>query len=202
MGEHIGIIVMNYDEKIFVCKEGYFIKATLSENETLDEAIKKEIRYYLDRDVYRIVKVFDEKLIDMQDIRTMYLVEVGIYTNEFEFVSAQKIVNEIININYKEYLQKNLINYDKNNSLASTIVNLFVMFIAIDIVPRFIIKNESVMFLPLLGLIGILYLILTIAIKPKLINILLKIKINTTIAITAMNIITTFYWVRLFLLVR
>ncbi|MGL5311819.1 MAG: hypothetical protein ACRC92_01095 [Peptostreptococcaceae bacterium] len=202
MVKHIGIIVMNYDENIFVCKDGYFIKATVGENNTVEERIKNEIKYYLDRDMFRIVKVFDEKLMDGEELRTMYLVEVGIYTKEFEFKSADKIVNEIVNINYKEYLQNNLIRYDKNNSLASTIVNLFVMIIAMDVIPKLIIKNETVMFLPLLGFIGVLYLLGTVVVKPKLINGLLKIKINTTIAITTMNIITTLYWVRLFLLVR
>lgn len=202
MVKQIGIIVMNYDEKIFVCEDGYFIKATVEESSTVEAKIKSEIKYYLNRDMFRIVKVFDEELIDGGDLRTMYLVEVGIYTKEFEFANADEIVNEIVNINFKEYLQKNLIRYDKNNSLASIIVNLVVMIIAMDVIPKLIIKNETIMFLPLLAFIGILYLIGIIAIKPKLINVLLKIKINTSIAITTMKIITTLYWVRLFLLVR
>lgn len=202
MEQHIGIIVMNYDEKIFLCEDGYFIKSFIGENENIENVIKKEIKHYLDRDIFRIVKIFKKKLLDIDKERTMYLVEVGIYTKEFEFVDAEKIVYEIVNINYKTYLQNNLIEYDKNNGLASNMINLSIIFIVLDIIPRFIIKSETIMFLPLFGLIGILYLIGAIIVKPKLINILINVKINTSIAIIAMNTIATLYCIRLFMLAR
>lgn len=202
MYEQIGIIIMNYDEKILICKDGYFIRATIGEEENIEKIIKREVSYYLDIDMFRIVKKFDEKLMDNDGLRTMYLVEVGIYTKEFEFKDPYKMVKEIININYKEYLDRNLLKYDNNNSLASTILNLSFLFIVVDIIPRFIIKKEDVLFLPLLGVIGGLYFIGYIFIKPRLINKLLNIKINTNIAITTLNILMTLYCIRLFLIAR
>ena len=202
MSEQIGIIVMNYDEKLFLCDEGYFIKSSIGETENVEKVIKREIRYFFNIDMFRIVKTFEEKLIDLDGIRTMYLVEVGIYTNDFEFIDPYKMVKDVLNTNYKEYLERNLLKYEDNNSLASTILNISFLFITVDIIPRFIIKNGEILFLPLLGILGITYFIAHIFLKPKIINKLIKFKINTSIVIIALNTLMTLYGIKLFLVAK
>ncbi|MGL5346230.1 MAG: hypothetical protein ACRDA3_02665 [Peptostreptococcaceae bacterium] len=202
MSEQIGIIVMNYDEKLFLCEEGYFIKSSTGETDNVEKVIKREIRYFFNIDMFRIVKTFEEKLIDLDGIRTMYLVEVGIYTKDFEFIDPYKMVKDILNTNYKEYLERNLLKYEDNNSLASTILNISFLFITVDIIPKFIIKNGEMLFLPILGFLGSVYFIAHIFLKPKLINKLLKFNINTTIAIVTLNTLMTLYGIKLFLVAK
>lgn len=199
MYEQVGIIVMNYDEKLFLCEDGYFIKASVGESENIEKVIKKEIKYYLNIDMFRIVKKFEEKLTDIEGTRTMYLVEVGIYTKDFEFKDPYKIVTDIVNLNFKEYLERNLLKYEKNNSLATTILNAIFLIIAIDIIPRFIIGNGEILFLPILGVLGSSYFIAHIFLKPRLVNKLLQFNINTTVVIIALNTFITLYGIKLFL---
>lgn len=188
MNEYIGIVIRNQNDKFLLCDGSFYIKTRLDSNKDVKDIIKIEIYNVLEKDIFKIRKIYEEKIIHRYEEITLYLVDVGVYTNDYDFMSIDKLVSEIINFDDKNYFNKYILNPEEYSSLISTTFTLLMLVITVNIfhLPQFI-HNIYSYTLGGFSLIFI-YAIFNRYLKPKLIKSLAYFKFNVKIA----NYITSF----------
>lgn len=197
MDESIGIVVKNYDGKILIIDGDYFIKTKLNNNEDAKDIIKRELKNSIDTDIFKIKRIFKEKLSYMRENITMYLVEVGVFNNEFDFISMDKVLDEVCNFKAKEYYERNVLKYEEYSILVMSIFNIIIAVSFIDIIPNF--KNSISLNELWTGLAGLacVYFLFTKYLVDKLTNFTINFSINTKIANIFTTIIMVIYCIRL-----
>lgn len=186
----IGIIIKNQDDKILLHDGGYFTKAIVKESDDIRKVITKNLINVVHRDAYRIVKVYKDVTelsahysnnINREDI-TMYVVEVGIFNNEYDFIEKEKVLDKINKTEYIDFYEKYFIRYDKYKFLTYTIYEYFLLIIYILLkfgLFEFIDKDASIAFLSIeLGFIIFIYIFTKKYAVPILLNYLINFKIN------------------------
>ncbi|WP_195940307.1 hypothetical protein [Romboutsia sp. 1001713B170131_170501_G6] len=188
MNEYIGIVIRNQNDKFLLCDGSFYIKTRLDSNKDVKDIIKTEIYNVLEKDIFKIRKIYEEKIIHRYEEITLYLVDVGVYTNDYDFMSIDKLVSEIINFDDKNYFNKYILKPEEYSSLISTTFTLLMLVITVNIfhLPQFI-HNIYSYTLGGFSLIFI-YIIFNRYLKPKLIKSLAYFKFNVKIA----NYITSF----------
>ena len=182
MEEYIGIIVKNQWDNILLYDKSFYMKAEIKENKDIKEIIKEEIVENLNKDIFKIRKVYEEKLEHRYEIITMYLVEVGIYTNDFEFMKVEKLLKEIYSFEDKEFFEKNILRYEEYNTFFITIFNLFITIFIVDILPSINIEIDIKSFLIGLSIITLSIIIFKNIISHKITKYIIKFKFNIKIA--------------------
>lgn len=188
MNEYIGIIIRNQNDKFLLCDGSFYIKTRLDSNKDVKDIIKTEIYNVLEKDIFKIKKIYEEKIIHRYEEITLYLVDVGVYTNDYDFMSIDKLVSEIINFDDKNYFNKYILKPEEYSSLLSTTFTLLMLVITVNIfhLPQFI---HNIYSYTLGGFLLIfIYAIFNRYLKPKLIKSLAYFKFNVKIA----NYITSF----------
>lgn len=182
MNEYIGIIIRNQNDKFLLCDGSFYIKTKLDSNRDIKNIIKTEIYNVLEKDIFKIRKIFEEKIIHIYEEITLYLVDVGVYTNDYDFMSIDKIVSEIINFDDKNFFNEYILKPEEYSNILSTTFTLLMLVITVNIfhLPQFI-HNISSYTLSGFSLIFI-YSIFNKYLKPKLITYLSYFKFNVKIA--------------------
>ena len=97
--KHIGIIIQNQDDKILLYDDTYYIKVEIHENDNINNVIASKVKEAVDMNIFKIIETYvytpDSKLVDLNILSDeefiMYLVEVCIYHNEFNFVKKEDL---------------------------------------------------------------------------------------------------------------
>ena len=185
--KHIGIIIQNQDKKILFYDNACYIKVRINEDDDINKIIASKVKTTVDMDSFYILKTFVftpySKLVDLNIISneemTMYLVEVCIYHNEYDFIKIDELLDVISDHSEQEFFKKNFVDYMmyKNASQSFifnnilTICNLFVYF-------GYSIEFTEDVLISLLILISSLYFIICKLIAPMFAKYLIKSKIS------------------------
>ncbi|MBO3443941.1 hypothetical protein [Clostridium sp. CCUG 7971] len=177
--ETIGIIIQKYDGMILF---DYIIGKMGKEDENIDDTIKREIKEKLNSSLYRKIKKYDEKLKYKDKEIDMYLVEIVGYDpqidEKFKFVERSKILDELYESNYKDFLRKNIIKYEEYNCSIRLLLNVVIilfMSIALAIVNK--VLNFDLLLIDL-AIVALTFIVLRKYVNPKLIKYLIKFDIN------------------------
>ncbi|CEH33895.1 hypothetical protein [Romboutsia lituseburensis] len=197
MDEYIGIVIKNQWDNILLHDGNFYIKTKVKENSDIINTIKTEIAENLDKEIFKIKKVYKEKLEHRYEILTIYLVEVGVYTNDFEFLKIDQIPKEIYSFEDKAFFEKYILKEDEYTTLLSSIFNLFILIGIVDILP--IIKSYLNLQLFSMGVIftAILFFVFKNIIGPKIAENLIKFNLNIKIANSITTIIIIYYCIKL-----
>lgn len=197
MDEYIGIVIKNQWDNILLHDGNFYIKTKVKENSDIINTIKTEIAENLDKEIFKIKKVYKEKLEHRYEILTIYLVEVGVYTNDFEFLKIDQIPKEIYSFEDKAFFEKYILKEDEYTTLLSSIFNLFILIGIVDILP--IIKSYLNLQLFSMGVIftAILFFVFKNIIGPKIAENLIKFNLNIKIPNSITTIIIIYYCIKL-----
>lgn len=197
MDEYIGIVIKNQWDNILLHDGNFYIKTKVKENSDIINTIKTEIAENLDKEIFKIKKVYKEKLEHRYETLTIYLVEVGVYTNDFEFLKIDQIPKEIYSFEDKAFFEKYILKEDEYTTLLSSIFNLFILIGIVDILP--IIKSYLNLQLFSMGVIftAILFFVFKNIIGPKIAEKLIKFNLNIKIANSITTIIIIYYCIKL-----
>lgn len=184
--EYIGIIVKNQWDNILLYDKSFYMKVEINENKDKDKdikvIIKEEIVKNLNKDIFKIRKVYEEKLEHRYETLTMYLVEVGIYTDDFEFIKIEKLAKEIYSFQDKEFFEKNILRYEEYNTFLISMFNLFIVIFIVDILPKINVEIDIKYFFSGLSIIALSIILFKNMISPKISKYMTKFKLNIKIA--------------------
>ncbi|MPM57904.1 hypothetical protein SDC9_104733 [bioreactor metagenome] len=197
MDEYIGIVIKNQWDNILLHDGNFYIKTKVKENSDIINTIKTEIVENLDKEIFKIKKVYKEKLEHRYETLTIYLVEVGVYTNDFEFLKIDQVPKEIYSFEDKAFFEKYILKEDEYTTLLSSVFNLFILIGIVDILP--IIKSYLNLQLFSMGVIftAILFFVFKNIIGPKIAEKLIKFNLNIKIANSITTIIIVYYCIKL-----
>lgn len=197
MDEYIGIVIKNQWDNILLHDGNFYIKTKVKENSDIINTIKAEIVENLDKEIFKIKKIYKEKLEHRYEILTIYLVEVGVYTNDFEFLKIDQVPKEIYSFEDKAFFEKYILKEDEYTTLLSSVFNLFILIGIVDILP--IIKSYLNLQLFSMGVIftAILFFVFKNIIGPKIAEKLIKFNLNIKIANSITTIIIIYYCIKL-----
>ncbi|WP_270941126.1 hypothetical protein [Romboutsia lituseburensis] len=197
MDEYIGIVIKNQWDNILLHDGNFYIKTKVKENSDIINTIKTEIVENLDKEIFKIKKVYKEKLEHRYETLTIYLVEVGVYTNDFEFLKIDQVPKEIYSFEDKAFFEKYILKEDEYTTLLSSVFNLFILIGIVDILP--IIKSYLNLQLFSMGVIftAILFFVFKNIIGPKIAEKLIKFNLNIKIANSITTIIIIYYCIKL-----
>lgn len=197
MDEYIGIVIKNQWDNILLHDGNFYIKTNVKENSDIINTIKVEIVENLDKEIFKIKKIYKEKLEHRYETLTIYLVEVGVYTNDFEFLKIDQIPREIYSFEDKAFFEKYILKEDEYTTLLSSLFNLFILIGIVDILP--IIKSYLNLQLFSMGVIftAILFFVFKNIIGPKIAEKLIKFNLNIKIANSITTIIIIYYCIKL-----
>lgn len=197
MDEYIGIVIKNQWDNILLHDGNFYIKTKVKENSDIINTIKTEIAENLDKEIFKIKKIYKEKLEHRYETLTIYLVEVGVYTNDFEFLKIDQIPREIYSFEDKAFFEKYILKEDEYTTLLSSLFNLFILIGIVDILP--IIKSYLNLQLFSMGVIftAILFFVFKNIIGPKIAEKLIKFNLNIKIANSITTIIIIYYCIKL-----
>lgn len=197
MDEYIGIVIKNQWDNILLHDGNFYIKTKVKKNSDIINTIKAEIIENLDKEIFKIKKVYKEKLEHRYETLTIYLVEVGVYTNDFEFLKIDQIPKEIYSFEDKAFFEKYILKEDEYTTLLSSLFNLIILIGIVDILP--IIKSYLNLQLFSMGVIftSILFFVFKNIIGPKIAEKLIKFNLNIKIANSITTIIIIYYCIKL-----
>ena len=185
--KHIGIIIQNQDKKILFYDDTCYIKVRINEDDDINKIIASKVKETVDMNSFYLLKTFVftpySKLVDLNIISdeemTMYLVEVCIYHNEYDFIKIDELLDVISDHSEQDFFKKNFVDYMmyKNASQSFifnnvlTICNLFIYF-------GYPIEFTESVLISLLLLISSFYFIICKFIAPIFAKYLVKSKIS------------------------
>ena len=185
--KHIGIIIQNQDKKILFYDDTCYIKVRINEDDDINKIIASKVKETVDMNSFYLLKTFGftpySKLVDLNIISdeemTMYLVEVCIYHNEYDFIKIDELLDVISDNSEQDFFKKNFVDYMmyKNASQSFifnnvlTICNLFIYF-------GYPIEFTESVLISLLLLISSFYFIICKFIAPIFAKYLVKSKIS------------------------
>lgn len=196
--KYIGIIIQNQDKKILFYEDSYYIKVRVNKDDDIKKVIASKVKIAVDMYKFEMVKTFVytpySKLVDLNVISdekmTMYLVEVYICYNEYDFVKADDLLDLISNHSEREFFKENFVDYViyKENS-QSFIFNNILILINLLVYLKFSIEFSSIVLLTILFLVICLHFIVGKCIAPKFIRYLKKheVSINTIIKLNYLS---------------
>lgn len=206
--KHIGIIIQNQDEKILLCDDTYYIKVEIHEDDNINKVIASKIKETVDMNIFKIIETYvytpDSKLVDLNILSDeefiMYLVEVYIYHNEFNFVKKEDLLEIISNHSEREFFKENFIDHILYEiSSRSFIFNNILIIFNLLIYLSFSISLSKTTFWSILFLIFCSYFIVSKYAVPKFVNFLVKSKISTN-TINKLDFLSCF--ILIFILVK
>ncbi|MGL5327766.1 MAG: hypothetical protein ACRDD7_00765 [Peptostreptococcaceae bacterium] len=202
MKECIGIIITNQWEEILLYDHNFYIKVSINENEDIEGKIKEKIKEITNKDFYKIKKIYDEKIEHYDYEIKLYVIEICEYTKDFEFMTIQKLENEILNFQDKEFFQINILKYEEYSTLVSTIFNFGLLIFFIEGIKN-LYKNISIeIFLILLIIFVIIITIFNKYAKTKIEKYIINKNINTKLYNYVLRILIFFYCMKFVFLVN
>lgn len=186
--KYIGIIIQNQDEKILLYDDTYYIKIKVNENDNINKIIASKIKETVDMNLFKIIETYiytpDSKLVDLNIISDekfiIYLVEVCIYHNEFNFIKREDLLEIITNHSERDFFKKNFVDHIlyERSSRSFIFNNILIMFNLL-IYLGFSISLSKATFFAMLFLIFSSYFIISKYVVPKFVRFLVNSKIST-----------------------
>lgn len=177
--QRLGIILKNNDDKIMP----EFFKITIKNNKK--EEIEKVLKEKFRRDLFKIVRKYNEKFIYDNEELTMYLVELVGYEPdkdaEYNFKNKEKLLESIACENYKGYINRNIIKRDIYGDTISPLIYFVLMEISIKIAMLVIPLVPQYANLMTIGILIAVYFIIFNIVDKFLIDILVKYELNIKI---------------------
>jgi hypothetical protein len=195
MEDYIGVIVKNQWDEILLYESSFYIK--IKKSDDIENDIKNELSSNLDIDIFKIKKIYDEKLLHRQEEITLYLVEVGIYNKAFEFIKIEKLPQDILNFQDKEFFEKNILRYETYGSFLYSIINILLLIVLVGILESINKPISMHRFGVIIGVLVLIFAIFAKFIKPKLLNYLINFEINIKFVEYLTNITMIVYWVKI-----
>lgn len=195
MEEFIGVIVKNQWDEILLYESSFYIK--IKKSDDVKNIIKKELSKNLDIDIFKIKKIYDEKLLHKQEELKLYLVEVGVYNKEFEFIKIEKLSQDILNFQDKEFFEKNILRYETYGFFLYSIINIFLLIILVGILESINKPISMHRFGVIIGVLVLIFAVFAKFIKPKLLNYLINFEINIKFVEYVTTITMIIYWVKI-----
>lgn len=123
--KYMGIIVQRQDGKILLYDESYYIKIKVTEGDDIHSVIEKKLIEELDIKLFKLKREYDEiKLYKNNspfqknnDIDKMYLVDVCIYHDNYDFRTKSEIYECLYNCPQKKFYEKYFIRYENYKEL-------------------------------------------------------------------------------------
>ena len=185
--KHIGIIIQNQDKKILFYNDTCYIKVRVHEDDDINKIIASKIKSLVDMNRFNIIKTYIykpySKLVELNiasdEEITMYLVEVCIYHNEYNFVKTEDLLGVISDPSERNFFKQNFIDYMlyKNASQSFIFNNILILLDLLVYCGNSIKLSEDIL-LSLLILIICGYYLIGKCIVPTFINYLVKFKIS------------------------
>lgn len=200
MGKYIGIIIQNQNEKILFYEDSYYIKVSIDENDDINSKISKVLKNIVEQDIFKIIKVYDYKPnpklvalnIGSDSDLPMYLVEVYIYHDEYDFFDKDELFDLLPNSWDKDFYEENLVRYESILiNLRSLIYNTILAISLLLSEIRFKHPLSEKFFFPILIIILCIYFILPKLALPHLSKYLLNSKFDMKF-LTIINYIVFF----------
>lgn len=195
MEDYIGVIVKNQWDEILLYESSFYIK--IKKSDDIENDIKNELSSNLDIDIFKIKKIYDEKLLHRQEEITLYLVEVGIYNKAFEFIKIEKLPQDILNFQDKEFFEKNILRYETYGSFLYSIINIFLLIVLVGILESINKPISMHRFGVIIGVLVLIFAVFAKFIKPKLLNYLINFEINIKFVEYVTTITMIIYWVKI-----
>lgn len=186
--KHIGIIIQNQDDKILLYDDTYYIKVEIHENDNINNVIASKVKEVVDMNIFKIIETYvytpDSKLVDLNILSDeefiMYLVEVCIYHNEFNFMKKEDLLDIISNHSERDFFKKNFVDHILyERSSRSFIFNNILIIFNLLIYLGFSISLSKATFFAMLFLIFSSYFIISKYVVPKFVRFLVNSKIST-----------------------
>ena len=206
--KHIGIIIQNQDKKILFYDDTCYIKVRINEDDDINKIIASKVKETVDMNSFYLLKTFVftpySKLVDLNIVSdeeiTMYLVEVCIYHNEYEFIKIDELLDVISDHSEQEFFKKNFVDYMmyKNASqsfIFNNVLTICILFLYFGYSIEF---TESVL-IGLLLLVSGIYFIICKFIAPIFPKYLIKSKISID-TINKLNYLS--YFLLAFILIK
>lgn len=199
MEDYIGVIVKNQWDEILLYESSFYIK--IKKSDDVKNIIKKELSKNLNIDIFKIKKIYDEKLLHKQEELTLYLVEVGVYNKEFEFIKIEKVLPDILNFQDKEFFEKNILRYETYGFFLYSIINILLLIILVGILESINKPISMHSFGVIIGVLVLIFAVFAKIIKPKLLNYLINFEINIKFVEYLTTITMIVYWVKILTIV-
>ncbi|MDK2584738.1 hypothetical protein QOZ83_02615 [Romboutsia sedimentorum] len=199
MEDYIGVIVKNQWDEILLYESSFYIK--IKKSDDVKNIIKKELSKNLNIDIFKIKKIYDEKLLHRQEELTLYLVEVGVYNKEFEFIKIEKVLPDILNFQDKEFFEKNILRYETYGFFLYSIINILLLIILVGILESINKPISMHSFGVIIGVLVLIFAVFAKFIKPKLLNYLINFEINIKFVEYLTTITMIVYWVKILTIV-
>lgn len=186
--KHIGIIIQNQDDKILLYDDTFYIKVEIHENDNINNVIASKVKEVVDMNIFKIIETYvytpDSKLVDLNILSDeefiMYLVEVCIYHNEFNFMKKEDLLDIISNHSERDFFKKNFVDHILyERSSRSFIFNNILIIFNLLIYLGFSISLSKATFFAMLFLIFSSYFIISKYVVPKFVRFLVNSKIST-----------------------
>lgn len=185
--KHIGIIIQNQDKKILMYGDTCYIKVKINEDDDINAIIASKVKRSVDLDRFDIVNTYiytpQSKLVDLNIISdeeiTMYLVEVCIYHEEYNFIKTDDLLDVISNPSEIDFFKENFVDYMiYKNASQSFIFNNILTLLNLLVYYGFSIQFSETILLSLLILIVCGYYAIGKYIVPKFVKYLMKYKVS------------------------
>ena len=185
--KHIGIIIQNQDKKILMYGDTCYIKVKINEDDDINAIIASKVKRSVDLDRFDIVNTYiytpQSKLVDLNIISdeeiTMYLVEVCIYHEEYNFIKTDDLLDVISNPSEIVFFKENFVDYMiYKNASQSFIFNNILTLLNLLVYYGFSIQFSETILLSLLILIVCGYYAIGKYIVPKFVKYLMKYKVS------------------------
>lgn len=124
MDKYIGLIIKNQDDKILLYEDNYYIKMLVKDGDDIDLLISKKLIDVVEQSRYRIVKIYNNFVLYGHQEITMYLVEVGVFHNEFDFMDICELLDVLHNTPSRDFFEENFVRYDKYKGTVYSVLSL------------------------------------------------------------------------------
>ena len=127
---HIGIIIQNQDKKILMYGDTCYIKVKINKDDDINKIIASKVKKAVDMNSFYILKTFVftpySKLVDLNIVSdeeiTMYLVEVCVYHNEYEFIKIDELLDVFSDHSEQDFFKKNFVDYMMYKNASQSII--------------------------------------------------------------------------------
>lgn len=198
--KYIGIIVERQDRKIFFTDNKYYIRLKITDDTDIDSLIQQTLLKNLNTRFYKLRKIYNEireyknlnPFQEVNDIDSMYLVEICIYNENYVFLSKEEVYENLYNSPQKLFYEKYFLRYEKYKEfIQSVFISLVMIITSIVIINKvYIFNNQIYGMLVYILIIGIIcsYLFIVPKIVVKLLDIIINEKIIKYSNLTSITI--------------
>lgn len=138
----IGVIVRNQEGSILYQNSNYYIKVNVHEKDSVDSAIQKILKKSIKKTTFRVVQVYKgiSELAKANPNSTfkeemdMYLVEVGVYNNEFKFLPKEDIFSKLKPSPTKDFFEKYIIKFNNYKEMVYQYFSMLLFIVTILVV--------------------------------------------------------------------